>query len=216
MARLLPLRADPEIAPGDPRLVDVDSEAADEVFEALSSRTARRILAVLYDDARTPTEIREEVGTSLQNVHYHLDKLQSAGLITPAGTGYSEKGKEMTVFAPTSESVVLFAGDERQQSLLRGVLTRLVGAIVLLAGATLGLQYALANWFVQSGGAETAAGGDAAADGAMVAEEAARTTATAAATAAQSAPFVDPAFAFFLGGSFIILLAISWWAYQQA
>ncbi|WP_338729300.1 helix-turn-helix domain-containing protein [Haladaptatus sp. DJG-WS-42] len=212
MARLLPLRADPEISPGDPRLVDVDSEAADEVFEALASRTARRILAVLYDDARTPTEIREEVGTSLQNVHYHLDKLQNAGLITPAGTGYSEKGKEMTVFAPTNESVVLFAGDERQQSLLRGVLTRLVGAIVLLAGATLGLQYALANWFVQSGGAETA-GADAATDGAMAAEEAARTTATAA---AQTGPFLDPALAFFLGGSFIILLAISWWAYQQA
>ncbi|WP_336359689.1 ArsR/SmtB family transcription factor [Haladaptatus sp. ZSTT2] len=215
MARLLPLRADPEIAPGDPRLVDVDSEAADEVFEALSSRTARRILSVLYDDARTPTEIREEVGTSLQNVHYHLDKLQNAGLITPAGTGYSEKGKEMTVFAPTNESVVLFAGDERQQSLLRGVLTRLVGAIVLLAGATLGLQYALANWFVQQSGAETA-GADAAADGAMAAEEAARTTATAAASAAGNAPFLDPALAFFLGGSFIILLAISWWAYQQA
>ncbi|MFC6991072.1 ArsR/SmtB family transcription factor [Haladaptatus sp. GCM10025707] len=213
MARLLPLRADPEVAPGDPRLVDVDSEAADEVFEALSSRTARRILAVLYESPRTPTEIREEVGTSLQNVHYHLDKLQSAGLITAAGTGYSEKGKEMTVFAPTSESVVLFAGDERQQSLLRGVLTRLVGAIVLLAGATLGLQYALANFFAQSAGGPSADASSGGADGAMAAQE---TTQVAAESAAQSAPFLDPALAFFLGGSFIILLAISWWAYQQA
>lgn len=107
---LLPRRAESEATPDEPRVLDVDGEDAAATFDALGSETARQIMAVVYEQPRTPVEIREEVGTSLQNVHYHVDNLEEADLLKPAGVGYSEKGNEMTVYAPASEAVVLFAG----------------------------------------------------------------------------------------------------------
>lgn len=70
------------------------------------------ILSIIYEHPSMPTDVREEIGTSLQNVDYHLEKLEDAGLIELARTAYSENGAEMTVYAPAAEAVVLFAGQE--------------------------------------------------------------------------------------------------------
>lgn len=52
----------------------------------------------------------DRVGTSLQNAAYHLDRLLDAGLVTVIETWYSAKGKEMDVYAPATEPLVLFVG----------------------------------------------------------------------------------------------------------
>ena len=110
MSRLFPLRRSVEPTGEEPRLVDIDEDAADEVFGALSSETARSILAALYEEPRTASDLAEAVDTSLQNVRYHLEKLVDAELVEVADTWYSERGTEMKVYAPRSESLVLFAG----------------------------------------------------------------------------------------------------------
>lgn len=132
---LLPSRVAVDPDPGEPRVIDL--AAADETFEVLGSATARAILTELYDQPRTPPEIQEIVGTSLQNVHYHLDRLESRDLIEPAGIGYSKKGTEMTVYAPASRAVVVVAGRDRERARLRELLAHVVGAIAVLAGAAL-------------------------------------------------------------------------------
>jgi DNA-binding transcriptional ArsR family regulator len=92
-------------------LVELGDEAADDVFAALSAETARDILGRLYEAPGTATDVAEAADTSLQNARYHLDKLQSAGLVEAVDTWYSSKGLEMTVYAPASEPLILFAGD---------------------------------------------------------------------------------------------------------
>jgi hypothetical protein len=107
--------------------------------------------------------VRDGVGTSLQNVHYHLDKLEEADLIEPAGVGYSEKGTEMTVFAPTSEAVVLFAGRREDRSRFRSLLSRVFGVVLALGAGAAALR-----WFVQGQLGDAAfeeAGGGGGADG---------------------------------------------------
>jgi DNA-binding transcriptional ArsR family regulator len=162
---LLPLRGESSADPDEARVVGLAGEAADETFEVLSSSTTREVLAALYEEPRTPSEVRDSVGTSLQNVHYHLDKLEEADLIEPAGVGYSEKGTEMTVFAPTSEAVVLFAGRREDRSRFRSLLSRVFGVVLALGAAAAALR-----WFVQGqlGDAafEEAGGGGGADDGA--------------------------------------------------
>lgn len=92
------------------QVVDFTDEAADEIFEALTASTTRRVLSLVYEKPLMPTDIRDELETSLQNAHYHLEKLEEVDLIEPSAVGYSEKGTEMTVYGPTNEAIVLFEG----------------------------------------------------------------------------------------------------------
>ncbi|WP_123534004.1 ArsR/SmtB family transcription factor [Halosimplex salinum] len=140
MGRLLPFKSEPTRTPDEPRVLDLDDEATEEALSALSSDTSRKILATLYEEPKTPPEIRDEVGTSLQNVHYHVERLEDAELIQSAGEGYSEKGTEMTIYAPASEALVLFAGREHHRSRLKTALTRLLGSVGLLAVASLAVR----------------------------------------------------------------------------
>lgn len=131
MGRLLPFgrSVDREDDP-EPRLVNVDEEAADEVFAALSSQTARTILAALYDEPHTASELADIADTTVQNAQYHLEKFLDADLVTVVDTWYSDRGREMKVYAPADESLVVFAGDDPEESLW-SLLSRLVGAVVV-------------------------------------------------------------------------------------
>ena len=140
MSRLLPFKSEPTRSPEGARVLSLEDDATEEALSALSSDTAREILALIYEEPRTPPEIRDAIDTSLQNVHYHLENLEEADLIQPAGSGYSEKGTEMTVYAPASEAVVLFAGAEDDGSRIQTALARLLGAVGLLALASIAVR----------------------------------------------------------------------------
>jgi DNA-binding transcriptional ArsR family regulator len=194
----------PEEEPADPdgpEVIGLDDERTGEALDTLSSETAREILSALYDDPRTPPEIRETVGTSLQNVHYHLENLESAGLIKAAGTRFSEKGNEMTVYGPASEAVVVMAGESDDRSLLRKALARLVGALGVLAAASLAVGELL--------GSDGNTGAYDSTDGPSIAVE------RGSEAAGQAASGPDPALVFFAGGLCIIALVACWWGYRQ-
>ena len=121
---------------GEPRIIGVDDESMDEVLDALSSDTARTILSEIYSNAVTPSEIRDRTDLSLQTISYHLSNLQDAALIQVAETKYSEKGREMNVYAPADDPCVVFVGTQERKSGLRDLFKRVFGAGILLLGAT--------------------------------------------------------------------------------
>jgi DNA-binding transcriptional ArsR family regulator len=126
-----------------PRVVGLDSEDADALMSALSSTTARRILASLHEDPAPPAELAARVDTSLQNTQYHLERLEEAGAVDVVGTAYSEKGREMDVYGPADEPLVIFAGRDESASGLRAALSRLVGGFAALAVGALAIQETL-------------------------------------------------------------------------
>lgn len=130
---IFPIRSSASAGPGEPRLVDIEAEDADEVFSALSSTTARRAYAEIAEEPRTASDLAETLDCSLQNVRYHLDNLDEAGLVTDVDTWYSSRGSEMTVYGTTDGPIVLFAGDEESGSEVRQALKTLVSGGVLLA-----------------------------------------------------------------------------------
>ncbi|MFC6725415.1 ArsR/SmtB family transcription factor [Halobium palmae] len=79
---------------------------AGPALNALASETAQSILAAVSREPATATEISERTGTSVQNVGYHLSRLTEAELVTVAGTRYSEKGREMAVYAAAVAGIV--------------------------------------------------------------------------------------------------------------
>ena len=117
---------------GDIQVLGVEEDETASVFNALSSDTARRVLTALYDDPAPPSELADRLDMSVQNVSYHLDNLRGAGLVEVADTRYSEKGKEMKVYAPVDTPMVVFLGTEERKTGFLHLLKRLVGAAGLL------------------------------------------------------------------------------------
>ncbi|WEL17297.1 Transcriptional regulator containing HTH domain,ArsR family [Halorhabdus sp. SVX81] len=205
MGKLLPRRGERAETAEEPRVLGLNEGAADEAFAALSSETARRVLSLVYEEPRTPVEIREEIGTSLQNVHYHIEKLESADLIESVGTDYSVKGNEMNVYAPTSEALVLVAGEKADESLLKRAVSRLLAGVGVLAAGALAFGFAAQQFLAESGVDGT--DGQSGTVGAMDAEA----TESAAEAADPSTLLTEPAVAFFLGGAFVLAVVGVWW-----
>ena len=193
---LLPSEPDTEPPDANPRVIGVDSEDAEDVLAALSSDTAREMLSVLHDEPAPPSRLADEVDTSLQNAQYHLEKLETAGAVKVVDTAYSEKGREMDVYAPADQPLVIFAGDEGE-STLRSALSRLLGSVGVLAVASLAVQALVGEGGLLgpptetggTGGGAGAAGGDGGGDGAGAAGGG---DAAAAEDAAEATPTPEP------------------------
>ncbi len=141
---LTKIRTGDATASTEPRVVALDGSEVDEVFEALASGTRRRMLEELYDEPSTPSELAELTDTSLQNVHYHIEKLAGVDLVEPVGTRYSEKGAEMSVFAPTSDPLVVVEGEKEREE-MESRLKRMVGAISTIAVGSVLAQFFLGS-----------------------------------------------------------------------
>jgi DNA-binding transcriptional ArsR family regulator len=141
MADLLPSSPDPSAGDGsEPRVIGVDSDDADDLLAALQSETARDVLGVLYDEPATPSDLADDVDTSIQNVRYHLDKLTDADLVEVADTIYSEKGREMNVYAPVAKPLVVFAGNDDETPGIEAALSRLLGGLGVLGLSSVAVQ----------------------------------------------------------------------------
>ena len=228
--RLLPGGSSVERGDGS-EVVSIREDAADEVFEALSSGTAREILAALYEDPDTASSVADRVDTSLQNASYHIEKLVAADLVEVADTWYSEQGREMKVYAPASDSLVLFASDEASSPSLKSRLSRLLGVVGVLGAASLLVQRLLGG---RTSGEETAStgSGDGGASGFQVtSDDAAEANATVqqtvqdaadSGTADAAASVVDaaanglpPGLLFFAGGLLVLAVVLGYAWYRE-
>lgn len=134
------LPSDPDISPdGEPRVVGLDGEEADVLLDALSSEKGRRLFLAVKEEPAPPGELADRLGVSLQNTQYHLNKLEDAGVIEVVDTAYSEKGRQMDVYGPADDPLVIFVGERDESSGLRAALSRLfagwlavgLGAVVI-------------------------------------------------------------------------------------
>lgn len=108
MSGLLP-RERPVEQPEQPQVVGLGDGDSADVFSVLSSDTARSVLGQLYREPATQSELADELGTSIQNVSYHIERLVAADLLTVVDSWYSEKGRDMDVYAPAGDPLVLVA-----------------------------------------------------------------------------------------------------------
>ena len=95
----------------------------------MSSETARRILTSVHDSPKIPTDLAEELGTTTQNIRYHLDNLEDAGLVEVGDVCYSEKGREMYVYEPSDAPSMLVFGKETDGPRMRKVLTKVSSSV---------------------------------------------------------------------------------------
>jgi len=204
MARLLPSRSKGSSdIESDPRVIGLDSEDADDLLAAMSSETARDLLSSLHETPATPSELADRVDTSLQNVQYHLENLEDSEAIEVVDTAYSEKGREMNVYAPADRPLVVVAGDDETGG-IRAALASLLAGVGLLG--VIGAIINAASGYGFLGTQPETTGGGESPDG-MGPMDAAATTAEASGGLGP-AP-IDPAAPgtlFFLGGLTVLIV----------
>jgi len=98
-------------AEADPRVHWLDDDGTAQLLGSLSCDTARDLLSCLQESPATATELSKRVDTSVQNARHHLGNLVDADLVRVADTRYSEKGREMKVYAAAAPFVVCVGGD---------------------------------------------------------------------------------------------------------
>lgn len=138
---------------GTIRVLDLDDEDADAVFDALSSATTRSILAELHRDPCTPAELAERTDTTVQNAMYHLEKLEDVDLACVEDTQYSSRGRTMKVYAPAENPAVVFVGTADRKDGLLATLKRLLGAVGVV-GLLAGVLRAVSNALDQVAGGQ--------------------------------------------------------------
>ena len=148
---LTQIRSGEADADTEPRVLALDGTDVDEIFEALASRTRRQILETLYEEPATPSELADATDTSLQNVHYHVEKLSNVDLVESVGTRYSQKGAEMAVYAPTSDPLVIVEGEEDRAE-MESRMHRLIGGLGTIVAGSFLAQFLLGSRSSSGGG----------------------------------------------------------------
>lgn len=195
MSGLLPSESDTTArGGGNLRLLWLDDEEAETLIGSLSSETARAILTALHDRPLTASELADEVDTSLQNIRHHLGNLQEADLVRVSDTRYSVKGREMNVYAPVEDSLVVCVGRQDDRSSFFDSLKRIIGAVTALGVLSLLVQWAFGAGAVDLGGPGSAP----------------RVGDSVGGTAEPLLGVLSPGLAFFAGGLLVLALLLLW------
>ncbi len=118
------------LEPGDDR--------AQKIGKALANRTANDIIAMLKSSEMTLSEISEKLGQPMTSTKYHVENLLDAGLIEVKKIKYSEKGREVKVYAASGQVVIVSPGvkDIRQILLKYASVFGIFLFAVLIMGVT--------------------------------------------------------------------------------
>ncbi|MFB6131659.1 MAG: ArsR/SmtB family transcription factor [Salinigranum sp.] len=195
MSGLVPSDTDArETEDEEPRVLWLDDEDAADLIGSLSSGTSRAVLTALHDEPSTASELSDRVETSIQNVRHHLNNLQEAGLVRVSDTRYSVKGREMNVYAPTDDPLVVCVGREADKEGFLESLRRLVGAVAALVLVSLAVQWAFGAAVSKLSGPGVAP----------------RVPDSVAPAAGPVLGLLPPGAAFFAGGLLVLALVAAW------
>jgi len=100
---------DKNVNAGDEKLLilPLNDKNSKEISQIISNDTARNILEAIASEPLSASELAEKLGIPLTTVQYNLERLNDAGLVKVERTKYSEKMKEVKIYAPQRKFVVI-------------------------------------------------------------------------------------------------------------
>lgn len=111
------------------RIIDVNDETAVSLFKTLADETTLEIYMELQQEPKTAPELRDLSGTTIQNVHYHLNKLEEADLIEPIDTWLSDTGKDINVYGTTHNPLIISFSAKQESERIRSKLKTVLGMV---------------------------------------------------------------------------------------
>jgi len=104
-------------------LVNLNEPKTKKLAETITSETSRKILNSLAEKENSEAKIAEELQIPISTVHYHLQKLQEAGLVKVEEFHYSPKGREVNHYKLANKYIIIAPGKiEGLKEKLKGIL----------------------------------------------------------------------------------------------
>jgi DNA-binding transcriptional ArsR family regulator len=118
-------------------LVDLNESKTKQLAETITNDTSRKILNYLTEKEDTEAKIAETLGMPISTVHYHLQKLQEAGLVKVDEFHYSQKGREINHYKLANKYIIIAP---QKVSGLREKLRGILPAVVIITGVGVAVQ----------------------------------------------------------------------------
>ncbi|VVB88607.1 Helix-turn-helix domain protein [uncultured archaeon] len=97
-----------EANPGEEKLLILPlGEESKKITQVISNDTARQIIELLADAPLSASDISERLSAPISTIVYNLENLESVGLIKVERIKYSEKGREVKIYAPVRKLIVV-------------------------------------------------------------------------------------------------------------
>jgi len=88
------------------------------ITQTIANDTARQILELLADAPMSTSAIAKKLDIPLTTAQYNVEKLIEAGLVIVEKTKYSEKGREVKLYAPAKRMIVLVPRNTPSQAIM--------------------------------------------------------------------------------------------------
>ena len=88
-------------------ILPLNDKSSKKISQVISNDTAREILGALTDEPQSTTDVAEKLGIPLTTAQYNIEKLVDAGLVKVERTKWSEKFREVKIYAPQKKLVVI-------------------------------------------------------------------------------------------------------------
>lgn len=121
-------------------------EESKKITQVISNDTARQIIELLADAPLSASDIAERLQAPLTTITYNLENLENVGLVKVEKIKYSEKGREVKIYAPVRKLIVVVPEKTDRKS-VADVLRKYMG--VILAAV---LASSLIEFFMRSMG----------------------------------------------------------------
>lgn len=135
---------------GDEKLLILPlGEESKKITQVISNDTARQIIGLLADAPLSANNIAQRLQAPLTTITYNLENLESVGLIKVEKIKYSEKGREVKIYAPVRKLIVLVPEKTDRKS-VADILRKYMGIIL-----TAFLASSLIELFMRNAGRNT-------------------------------------------------------------
>lgn len=116
--------------PSDEKLLILPlGEESKKIMQVISNDTARQIIELLADAPLSASDIAERLHAPLTTITYNLENLESVGLIKVERIKYSEKGREVKIYAPVRKLIVVVPEKTDRKS-VADVIRKYLGVIL--------------------------------------------------------------------------------------
>ena len=117
-------------------------EESKQITQTIANDTARQILQLLADGALSTSAIAKTLDIPLTTAQYNVEKLIEAKLVVVEKTKYSEKGREVKLYAPARRMIVLVPANTSRQAVM-DVLKKYLVLLPLAGFVALMVEFAM-------------------------------------------------------------------------
>ncbi len=97
-----------ETNPADEKLLILPlGEESKKITQVITNDTARQVIELLADAPLSASDIADRLKVPLTTIAYNLENLEDVGLVKVERIKYSEKGREVKIYAPVRKLIVV-------------------------------------------------------------------------------------------------------------